>query len=90
MIEAKAILFMLVLTRVVGFVVAFPLFSSRNLPRTIKVGVTLALSAMWFGVVNGQMDDAGATLDVTSSVLSLALAMASRTAMACASKPRPR
>lgn len=77
MIEAQAILFMLVLTRVVGFVVAFPLFASRSLPRTIKVGVSLALTAMWFTVVDANMRESGMTISASTSVVSLVLAMGS-------------
>jgi flagellar biosynthetic protein FliR len=49
-IEVVVLSFLLILTRVGTFVAVFPLFGGSNLPRTIKIGLALALAWMWFGV----------------------------------------
>ncbi len=46
-LEYLAISFILVIGRVGGFVMAFPMFRSGTIPRLIKVSLTVALSTMW-------------------------------------------
>ncbi len=50
MIQLWAISFTLILVRVGTFVTIMPLFGSQNVPRTVKVGFTLALTVLWFTV----------------------------------------
>jgi flagellar biosynthesis protein FliR len=40
--------FTLILTRVTTFVTVFPLFGGQTLPRTVKAGLSLALTLAWF------------------------------------------
>jgi flagellar biosynthetic protein FliR len=40
--------FSLALVRVATFIAVFPLFSGRNLPNTVKIGLALVLSGTWF------------------------------------------
>jgi flagellar biosynthetic protein FliR len=40
--------FSMALVRVASFVAVFPLFSGRNLPNTVKIGLALVLSGTWF------------------------------------------
>jgi len=40
--------FSLALIRVATFIAVFPLFSGRNVPHTVKIGLALALSGSWF------------------------------------------
>jgi flagellar biosynthetic protein FliR len=47
-IEAWLVSFSLILARVATFVVALPLLGSRLVPRSIKVGLTVSLTSMWF------------------------------------------
>ena len=49
MIEVWAVSFSLILVRVSFFVGMLPLFGGRNLPRLVKVGLSIALAWMWFG-----------------------------------------
>ncbi len=46
-------LFFLVLCRVSAFIAAFPLFTRRQLPSTVKVGLAGALSVFWFSQIDG-------------------------------------
>ena len=47
MIEATIIIFSLVLVRTATLIAVFPLFSGRNLPNTVKVGLAVALTLLW-------------------------------------------
>jgi flagellar biosynthetic protein FliR len=47
-IEAAVVTFTLVLARVSALVFTFPLFGQRYLPRLVKVGLCLSLSAAWY------------------------------------------
>jgi flagellar biosynthesis protein FliR len=47
-IQVWVVTFVLILGRVGAFVATLPLFSGRNLPNTVKIGLSLTLSAMWF------------------------------------------
>jgi flagellar biosynthetic protein FliR len=38
----------LALVRVASFITVFPLFSGRNLPNTVKIGLAVVLSGAWF------------------------------------------
>jgi flagellar biosynthetic protein FliR len=51
-IESSVILFTLILARTGTFVALMPLFGGRNVPKLVKVGLALALAAMWFGSVS--------------------------------------
>lgn len=46
--NADLVLFMLVLTRVSAFVAFFPLFTRRQLPTLVKVGLSASLALFWF------------------------------------------
>lgn len=46
--EAELRAFVLVLTRVSGFVAIMPVFGGRALPRLVKVSLALALSLVWY------------------------------------------
>lgn len=46
-IEALVVHFLLVTVRVGGFTAALPVFGDRSVPRTVRIGLTLALAAMW-------------------------------------------
>ncbi|SFI26220.1 flagellar biosynthetic protein FliR [Planctomicrobium piriforme] len=47
MTTALAVAAMLVFLRVAGFVVFLPPFAGANVPRTVKVGVVVALTGLW-------------------------------------------
>ena len=47
MIERAVLGFLLTLIRVAGFVSSFPAFSGRRVPRTVKMGFVLSLTAIW-------------------------------------------
>ena len=49
MTEPQVIAFMLILTRVSAFVGFFTLFSFRQLPQLVKVGMAVGLSVFWIG-----------------------------------------
>lgn len=49
MINVWVFTFSLILVRVGAFVAAMPLFGGRNVPRMVKVGLSVALASMWFG-----------------------------------------
>lgn len=49
LLEAWALAFTLILVRVSTFVAVMPLFGGRNLPRMVKIGLSVALTVMWFG-----------------------------------------
>lgn len=48
MIETAVLSFSLVLMRVATFIVVLPVFSGKNLPNSVKVGVAMVLSAFWW------------------------------------------
>ena len=48
MSEYQVISFLLILTRVSAFVAFFTLFSFRQLPTLVKVGIAVSLSVFWF------------------------------------------
>ena len=54
MIESQVVVFLLILTRVSAFIGFFTLFSFRQVPRMIKVGVAVGLSVFWFGQLPGE------------------------------------
>ncbi|QDT11176.1 flagellar biosynthetic protein FliR [Planctomycetes bacterium K23_9] len=57
MIPAEQLtLFMLVLTRVSAFIAFFPLFSKRQLPNLVKVGMAASLAIFWTLEVNTSVD----------------------------------
>jgi flagellar biosynthetic protein FliR len=45
----EALVFLLILTRVSVFIGFFPLFSRRQLPSRVKIGLSMALSFFWLG-----------------------------------------
>lgn len=45
----QLLIFMLVLARVTSFIAFFPLFSKKQLPNTVKVGLAAALTFFWMG-----------------------------------------
>jgi flagellar biosynthetic protein FliR len=47
-IETAVLSFGLVLVRVATFIVVLPVFSGRNLPNTVKIGLAVALAAFWW------------------------------------------
>ncbi len=49
--NAQLVLFMLVLARVSAFVALFPLFSRKQLPSLVKVGLAASLSIFWFAEI---------------------------------------
>ena len=49
--ESQAVIFILVMARVSSFVAFFPLFSRRQLPRLVKLGLAVALSFFWLDTV---------------------------------------
>jgi flagellar biosynthetic protein FliR len=52
-------LFMLVLTRVSAFIAFFPIFSKRQLPNLVKVGMAASLSIFWVGQIEASVDLSG-------------------------------
>ena len=48
MIEAWVVAFTLVAARVGTFVVILPFFGSRSVPQLVRLGLTFALSLVWF------------------------------------------
>ena len=62
--EGQLIVFLLVLTRVSVFIAVFPLFSRRQLPNLVKVGLSAALSVFWFSEISA--DDAARIASATS------------------------
>ena len=50
------VLFMLVLARVSAFIGFFPIFSRRQLPTLVKVGLAGALSIFWFLEINASVN----------------------------------
>jgi flagellar biosynthesis protein FliR len=47
-LQAAIFTFSLALVRVASFIAVFPLFSGKNLPNTVKIGLALVLSGTWF------------------------------------------
>ncbi len=75
LIEYWGVALTLVLARVSMFIVTFPLFRNGQVPRLIKVALSLALSTMW--LTNLTLDDAAtlpSTLNAGWVELSLAIA----------------
>jgi flagellar biosynthetic protein FliR len=52
----QMMLFMLVLTRVSAFIAFFPLFSKRQLPNLVKVGMAASLSVFWVAQIESSVD----------------------------------
>ena len=48
-LEVWALAFTLILVRVATFVALLPVFGGKNLPRLVKIGLSVALAAMWLG-----------------------------------------
>jgi flagellar biosynthetic protein FliR len=53
MIQTQIILALLVLARVSAFIAFFSLFSNRQLPNTVKIGLAVGLTFFWYGQVDG-------------------------------------
>ena len=47
MIEVWVLTFVLILVRVATFVAVVPIFGGQSIPKTVKIGLALALTAMW-------------------------------------------
>lgn len=47
--ETWCLAFVLILARTATFIAMLPLLGGRQLPRTVKIGLSVALSTMWFG-----------------------------------------
>ncbi len=52
MIQMQIILALLVLARVSAFIAFFSLFSNRQLPNTVKIGLAVGLTFFWYGEVD--------------------------------------
>ena len=55
----QMMLFMLVLTRVSAFIAFFPLFSKKQLPNLVKIGMAASLSIFWVGQIESTVDLSG-------------------------------
>lgn len=60
----QLVLFIMILARVASFVAAFPLFSRRQLPQMVKVGLATALAVFWYGEIESRF--VGVDRDLTS------------------------
>ena len=72
--ETAVIGFGLILARTGTFVGTMPLLGGRSVPRTVKVGLALALAAMWFDSGKSRVVE-GALLDSATGWVALALAV---------------
>ncbi|MEO1524845.1 MAG: flagellar biosynthetic protein FliR [Planctomycetota bacterium] len=70
--QGQLIVFMLVLTRVSVFVAVFPLFSRRQLPTLVKVGLSAALTVFWFSEVETQTAESLHGANTWTAILLLA------------------
>lgn len=50
MTDAAVLAFALILVRIATFVALLPLFGGRNLPHTVKIGLSTALAGFWFSM----------------------------------------
>lgn len=64
MIEALVTGFVLVLARVGTFVAIMPFFGGASLPRTVKAGLTMALTVFWYSSM-----DKGPTVDLAGKTV---------------------
>ncbi len=63
MTNANLVLFMLVLARVSAFIAFFPLFSKKQLPSLVKVGLAASLSVFWFAEIEASHHLANETVN---------------------------
>lgn len=72
--ESQIILFLLVLARVSTFVAFFPLFSRRQLPTMVKVGLACALSFFWYSTIEGfsNVDSVNKNIGTIASIMLIA------------------
>ena len=61
--NADLVLFMLVLARVSAFIAFFPLFSRRQLPSLVKVGLAASLSIFWFSEIESALSLSSDAID---------------------------
>ncbi|MFK7737121.1 MAG: flagellar biosynthetic protein FliR [Pirellulaceae bacterium] len=69
----QLVLFMMILARVASFVATFPLFSRRQLPQMVKVGLSVALSIFWFGEIEAQFTGVARDLSGLNTWMSILL-----------------
>ncbi|MEL6106408.1 MAG: flagellar biosynthetic protein FliR [Planctomycetota bacterium] len=62
--QGQLVVFILILTRVSVFIAVFPIFSRRQLPNLVKVGLSAALTLFWFA--EAEAHTASAVEDATS------------------------
>lgn len=75
MIEAAVTYFALIFARVSLFVAVLPFAGGRNVPRLVKAGLAVALTAMWFGSAMEALP-LGSLLQWTEPVSWIAIALA--------------
>lgn len=63
------IVFLLILARVASFIAFFPLFSNRQLPGLVKVGLTIALTVFWVGHVEARQLHVGPLSEIDTIML---------------------
>lgn len=65
--EQQIFTFVLILSRVSAFIAFLPLFAQRQLPMTVKAGLSVALTLYWFGTLPPELYVTG-RLDVVTSM----------------------
>lgn len=79
MIEALVLSFALILARVAAFVAVLPLLGPGTTPRTVKVGLSVALAVLYFRLLGAGAAPAGLVVDGSVSWLAFAVVLAKET-----------
>ena len=74
--QGQLIVFLLVLTRVSVFVAVFPLFSKRQLPSLVKVGLSAALTVFWYSEIESHHAERIADANSWNAILLIGKEMA--------------
>ena len=76
--DALVAAFALTLARVATFIYVLPLLGGANMPRTVKIGLSIALTVLFYGEASAPiLNDAAGSLGLTTW-LGLALALGAR------------
>lgn len=73
--ETWCLAFVLILARTATFIVMLPLLGGRQLPRTVKIGLSVALAGLWFSTFGLAPAEEVLTLATRHSFLAYAVAI---------------